>query len=304
MEDFRLRDLFFFSKRERRGIFVLLAILFIVLLIRLNVYNLVPSDNETVDSTFINEVNAFLERREIEKKPEKIVASRRIPEERSQRNHRLFEFDPNTISNKEWKELGISDRQLEVINNYRASGGMFYKKADLKKIYGIDEDLYNRLKSYIKIEKETGKREPDSAFEKKEKKELPVIEINTADTFQLALLNGIGPVYARRIVKYRDLLGGFYTKEQLAEVYGIKEELLEHIGMTIKVNGEKVSQIDLNKAKFSELIRHPYLNEYQTKAILQYRKFKGKIKSRKELLSNNILDKKTYSRMKPYLAVK
>jgi competence ComEA-like helix-hairpin-helix protein len=249
-------------------------------------------------------VNAFLERREIEKKPEKIVASRRIPEERSQRNHRLFEFDPNTISNKEWKELGISDRQLEVINNYRASGGMFYKKADLKKIYGIDEDLYNRLKSYIKIEKETGKREPDSAFEKKEKKELPVIEINTADTFQLALLNGIGPVYARRIVKYRDLLGGFYTKEQLAEVYGIKEELLEHIGMTIKVNGEKVSQIDLNKAKFSELIRHPYLNEYQTKAILQYRKFKGKIKSRKELLSNNILDKKTYSRMKPYLAVK
>jgi DNA uptake protein ComE-like DNA-binding protein len=185
-----------------------------------------------------------------------------------------------------------------VINNYTQSGGRFFKKEDLRKIYGLDAQTYSRLEKYIKIENRTSGKVENSA---PAREALPVIELNTADTFRLALLRGIGPVYARRICKYRDLLGGFVSKKQLEEVYGITEDLVSINDTILSIDREEINKIDVNKAKFVDLIRHPYLNEYQTRAILQYRKYRKRINDLSELVSNNILDKETYQLMKPYL---
>ncbi|MEF8809548.1 MAG: helix-hairpin-helix domain-containing protein [Bacteroidales bacterium] len=298
------KDLFSFSGRERKGIFVLLIMLAVLIILRANMHFIISSENASIDPHFISEVEDFLrsdnyENPKIEVSSTEKMGKKTAPSESPP--PQLFHFDPNTITNDEWKKLGISDFQLKVINNYKQSGGKFFRKEDVKKIYGLDEKTYARLEKYIKIERASPIIKDVAA---PSEKAVPVIEINTADTFRLALLRGIGPVYARRICKYRDLLGGFSSTDQLKEVYGITDELVSLIDSTIKIDRDHIRKIDVNKAKFGELIRHPYLNEYQTKAIVQYRQFKDGIDDLQELLANNILDEKTYFRMQPYLEVR
>ncbi|MGM0530396.1 MAG: helix-hairpin-helix domain-containing protein [Bacteroidota bacterium] len=303
MENMHFKDLFSFSGRERKGIFVLLIILILLIVLRTHMHLLFPRENKSMDPYFISEVENFLRSGSSESPKAEVSPIRKIDKESARSEStpsQLFYFDPNTINNREWKKLGISDGQLKVINNFKQSGGKFFKKEDVKKIYGMDENTYARLEKYIKIKQPSPETKE---IDETSKKDLPVIEINTADTFHLTLLRGIGPTYARRICKYRDLLGGFSSKEQLKEVYGITEELVSLIDSTINIDREQIRTIDVNKAKFGELIRHPYLNEFQTKAIIQYRQFKERINDLRELVSNNILDEKTYFRMEPYLEV-
>lgn len=281
-------------------------LIFIILLVffRINMHLFFSKDNATFDPVFIDEVEAFLQQEEKE-------AEKAFPETTSRRSSslppvskagasRLFDFDPNTITDQEWYKLGISEDQLRVINNYKKSGGRFFEKEDLKRIYGMDERTYARIEKHIRIE-----RKPLESREitKSTKEALPVIEINTADTFSLTLIRGIGPAYARRICKYRDLLGGFSSMEQLKEVYGITDELAETIDSTIHIDLQKIRKMDVNEAKFAELIRHPYLSEYQTRAIISYRQYKERIDDLRELLANKVLDEETYHRMKPYLRI-
>ena len=303
MDNMHFKDLFSFTKREKRGIYTLLVILIMLIFLRVNVKLFFPHDNKSIDKEFINEVEEFLQSGSSKNK-QTTVSSSNIQKVGMQSNNpasSLFYFDPNTISDEEWKKLGISEGQLRVINNYKRSGGKFFRKEDLKKIYSIDEKTYSRLESYITIERKSPETKNVTELSKEEV--MPVIEINSADTFRLTLLKGIGPTFARRICKYRDLLGGFSSKEQLEEVYGITDELISLNDSTIIIDRKKIRKIDLNEAKFAELIRHPYLNEYQTKAIVQYRQFKKRIHDLRELVSNNILDEETYIRLKPYLSV-
>lgn len=97
------------------------------------------------------------------------------------------------------------------------------------------------------------------------------IELNTADSIQLQELKGIGPGFARRIVIYREKLGGYYAKEQLMEVYGFTEKLYNLIKNDISVDASKIRKININKMDISRLKRHPYISYYEAKAIYEYR---------------------------------
>ena len=184
---------------------------------------------------------------------------------------------------------------------------MFYKKNDLKKIYGIDQTLYSKLESFIVIKEDQEGREKSietkqmSGKKKLEKSPPPVININKADTFRLLLVNGIGPTYAKRICKYRELLGGYHKKEQIKEVYGINDSVYKDISKSLEIDTSEIEKINLNNTSFKELIRHPYISAYQTKAILKYIKYKGSISGSEELLDHNIFDKKTYKKVSIYL---
>lgn len=115
------------------------------------------------------------------------------------------------------------------------------------------------------------------------------IDINRADSADLLPLPGIGPVFAGRIIKYRNLLGGFMSADQLAEVYGIPLETLESIRDRIFIDGTAVQKIRIDSATFRELLRHPYLEYEDVKALVEYREFKGDINSANELKINHIL---------------
>lgn len=124
--------------------------------------------------------------------------------------------------------------------------------------------------------------------------------LNETDTAKWKKIPGIGSVYALRIVKYKNLLGGFAHVTQLKEVYGMSEELFSKIEPYIKKD-DNFKKIAVNKLKFKEVLRHPYLNYKQVKAIFDLRKRKGKIQSIKELELLDEFSAEDMERLKPYL---
>jgi competence ComEA-like helix-hairpin-helix protein len=126
------------------------------------------------------------------------------------------------------------------------------------------------------------------------------ININRADSAQLLPLPGIGPVFAGRIIKYRDLLGGFVRMEQLGEVYGLKQETLEMIKDHIHIDTSSIRKLHMDSASFRELLRHPYLDLEEVKALVAYRNFKQDISTLEELRANAILEDSTIQRVAPY----
>lgn len=98
-----------------------------------------------------------------------------------------------------------------------------------------------------------------------------VVELNTADTTTLMLLHGIGPAFARRIVGYRDRLGGFIDSTQLLEVYGFTPELLAHIAPYIVIDRDSIRRLDINHLGVKQLARHPYMEYYQARDIVRLR---------------------------------
>lgn len=104
-----------------------------------------------------------------------------------------------------------------------------------------------------------------------------IVELNGADSLTLRKIPGIGEAFSRRIVKYRDLLGGFYTVAQLAEVYGIDSDRYAVLAPWFRVDTTLIRPIHVNQADFRTLIRHPYLNKPQTTILLKLIKRKGKL---------------------------
>lgn len=127
------------------------------------------------------------------------------------------------------------------------------------------------------------------------------VELNTADTTELQQLYGIGPAFARRIVKYRSLLGGFVRKEQLMEVYGMTEDRYQAIADHVTVDLGRVVRINPNVATVDELRRHPYLDYYQAKAIVQFRDRGNNYTSMEDLLKVNLMDNTTLEKLRGYI---
>ncbi len=127
------------------------------------------------------------------------------------------------------------------------------------------------------------------------------IDINRADSVQLLPLPGIGPVFAGRLIKYRTLLGGYVSKDQLTEVYGISSETLDLIADLIVIDTSFIVKLNLNSATFRELLRHPYLEYEDVKALVNYREFKGSMQSFKEFQDNYILADSVLQKVEPYL---
>lgn len=109
------------------------------------------------------------------------------------------------------------------------------------------------------------------------------VELNQADSLTLQKVPGIGPVFSRRIIKYRDLLGGFYTVHQLAEVYGIDTDKYAALEPWFIVDTALIRPLIVNQADYRTLIRHPYLNKQQTKILLHLIERKGKLQGWEEL---------------------
>jgi DNA uptake protein ComE-like DNA-binding protein len=293
-----LRAYLSLTRGERNG-FILLALLILALLagrilVPLPVGRPAPdfSGSDSAFHRFLSDLNAA-ERRESPagKKQDGKVDSPNPPRSPI----RYFDFDPNQVTYAELRELGLPDGVARTFIKYRKSGGTFRSKTDLLKVYGLGREAYARLEPHIHI--------PPAAPPAERKKESLLLELNSTDSLRLRELNGIGPVFARRIIRYRDLLGGFYETEQLKEVYGLEAGLYEQVVRQVYTDTSRLRRMDLNRVDRVTLLRHPYLTPYQADAIAAYGEFRGEWRDVNEIRQHQLVPDSVFLRIRPYLEV-
>ncbi len=228
----------------------------------------------------------------------------------------FFPFNPNTQSPEKWKELGLSPKQISTITHYQEKGGKFFKKEDLKKIYGISESLYLQLEPYIQLpekprqanfESKWNLHKSDSLHNKQEqvqKLETPhQVELNSADTAELKAIKGIGSAFAKRILNYREKLGGFLSFKQLYEVWGVDTETISKIIPQLTLNTAMVRKISINHCNVSDLKKHPYLNYNIANNIVLYRDRHGDFTKLQDIRLAVLVNEELFRKIAPYLTL-
>ena len=295
-----IREFFFLRRGERRALIVVMILLCCSLVLRIWVAYL-PVPNTEIDPEFFEVMTDI--QKELRLAAEKKYEPKYRPKFKEEEIKELlpFPFDPNSISLDSLLLMNISDYVAGNIVRYREAGGEYRKPEDLQKIYGMEQSVYEALSSFIQI------AEPEKNFldwNSAKKDSIPLIELNTADSIVLLSIPGIGPSYSRRVLKYRDMLGGYNMYDQLWEVYGMDTVRFNALQDYTVMDSSKIEKILLNTTTFKELISHPYIEKSDTYAILQYRDFVDSIKSVYELESNQIIDHDRFIRMLPYLTIK
>lgn len=207
-------------------------------------------------------------------------------------------IDPNKAGLNELIRFGFSAFQANNIIGYRKNGGRFNSKNDLLKIYGLDSAFYLKIEPHLFIERQP-EPERKTFFAGKT---ISKVELNSTDTLELMQLSGIGNAFASRIIKYRDLLGGFIQKKQLLEVYNFPEETFLKIQNKIVIDTTEVEKIRLNFATYAQLLRHPYLDEKSVVAILDYRNKNGPYSSVDQIIEKHLVDSTTFFLVRDYLS--
>lgn len=147
---------------------------------------------------------------------------------------------------------------------------------------------------------------PDSLDRSVERPRTPIrqplkVELNSADSTTLQLLHGIGPVYARRIVRYRERLGGFTSTDQLLEVYGFTPELLDHLAPYLLLDTSNLHRINVNSVGLKQFIKHPYVEYYFARDLVNLRSRGVTFSSPDDLRALPSCNDTLLARLLPYL---
>lgn len=233
------------------------------------------------------------------------------------RQAETFPFDPNTADSTELLRLGLQPWQVRNIYKYRARGGVYRKKEDFARLYGLTVKDYRRLEPYIRISsdyqpaatlfteqgirnKELGMRNEARDTTRRYPQKITEGEhvvLNVADTAMLRKVPGIGAYYAKEIIRYGQWLGGYVNVNQLDEI----DDFPKSSKKFFVIEQPNPKKLNLNKLTLQQLRRHPYINYYQAKAITDYRRLHGKIQSLRDLALSPDFNEKDMLRLEPYV---
>jgi len=228
-----------------------------------------------------------------------------------QPSHRVerFAFDPNTADSTQLLRLGLQSWQVRNIYKYRAAGGIYRKKEDFAKLYGLTVKQYRELEPYIQISSDyqpasTLVKEKQHVVYERDTLRYPVkiaegehIELNASDTSLYKKVPGVGSYYARKIAEYGRRLGGFVSANQLDEIENFPSDSKKYFS----VNASGVHQMNVNRLSLNDLKRHPYINYYQAKAITDYRRLHGPLHSLNDLRLLPDFPAEAIKRLEPYV---
>lgn len=219
-----------------------------------------------------------------------------------------FAFNPNTASEVELSALGLSERVIRTLLNFRSKGGQFYQKEDLQKIYGLKPEDYDQLAPYIEIPAKAATNLSPPLAQAGIPSDLPrsyekapvIIDINQATAEEWEQLRGIGPAYAKRIVSFRDKLGGFVDIDQVAETYHLPDSTFQAIRLSLRPSPIP-TPLAINTAEAKQLQAHPYLNWKQANAIVNYRMQHGYFTQKEDLYQLHALPEAVVDKIIPYI---
>lgn len=223
-----------------------------------------------------------------------------------ERRAELFVFDPNTADSTALLRLGLQPWQVRNIYKYRARGGVYRSPDDFARLYGLTAGQFRRLRPYIRISSDflpaatLVEQRPvrrDTLRYPVKLKQGEHVDLNSSDTAVLRRVPGIGSYYARAILRYGARLGGYVSIDQLDEIEGFPADAKPYF----TVGAVNTRRINLNTQPLSVLRRHPYINFYQAKAIIDYRRQHGRINSLADLKLSRDFPPEAISRLQPYV---
>jgi competence protein ComEA len=225
-----------------------------------------------------------------------------------QKSYVMFPFDPNTVSLKTLLSMGMHVKTVNVLSNFRQKNGKFYKKEDLKKIYGLTKREYERFAPYIQIFDNQRVRERDATTSPSvhnanhsKKTTNTIIEVNTASLTDFLELRGIGTTFAARILQRREALGGFVRMDQIKEVFGLPDSTYKSILPQLVLKHPKLQKISINRVTAADL-QHPYLTRKQVDILIRYRLNHGSYTELNDVRRSQILADTVLEKVAPYLS--
>ena len=289
----KYEDPFVISKRSKRGLLVLIL--------------------ASLGLIFFPRVYMFFQKEEaFVINSEKIAEFERTHKKFEKRNYSNYyskkkkykapdsKFNPNTYTLSDWIKLGLSEKQSVVILKFTARG--IYTEEDLKRIFVIPEVLFELIRDSV-VYPERFQNTPNQESFKKQAKQITLINLNTADTTEFMKIYGIGAFYAKQIIRYREKLGGYFTKEQLFEVWKMTPEAYDKIKDHVFISEKDVKRININSVTIEELKVHPYLKWNQANSIVKMRIQRNGFKNIEEIKESVLIDSETYEKLFPYLSL-
>ena len=222
----------------------------------------------------------------------------------------FFVFDPNTIDAEGWKKLGLNDRLIATILNYRNKGGKFRTAEDIRKIWGLKKEDADRLIPFVQIQSTTdnynnytnnynySKNKSSS-----QKKITTPIDINIATAEELMQLPGMNHSLPFRIINYREKLGSFVNLQQIKTAYGMTDSIYQLINPYLKIDLNTIKKININTASEYELSLNPNISRDIAKAIIIYRNQHGNYQKLEDLKKIVFINEEMFQKIVPYLTV-
>lgn len=295
-----IKEFFYFPKSDRR------VIMFLLVVIVLSVIFIGVTDNGGMSSQLAKTDSLKTDTVTYEKTARRqrhyVYNVETAPRE-------LFTFDPNTADSTQLLRLGLQPWQVQNIYKYRAKGGVYRKPSDFARLYGLTAKQYRELLPYIRIsddyrpaaelygKADEKKYERDTVLYPVKLQPGQYVMLDDADTTALKKVPGIGRYYASEIVRYRNALGGYVSVSQLSEIEGFPETAFPYF----KVSGHSVRKLNLNRLTLNQLKRHPYINFYQARHIIDYRRLKGPLRSLDDLKLLKDFTPRDIERLRPYV---
>ena len=226
-------------------------------------------------------------------KPKKhnTIAEQLAPKYKTWAEPRPFCLD--TVDRDFLREVGFSLRQAELILRYRDIIGNYRSIEEFEECYGVDSTMAARLAPYITFPARDTLATPSRLT-------LP-IDINSADSTTLCLLDGIGAKSAQRIIQYRELLGGYYDTKQILEIDIIQNHNFLKFSSQIYCDSCGIKKISINFAGQNELMVHPYLSNRMLRRIIKQRELKGGWSTIDEMIEDDIFSEEEAAKIAPYL---
>lgn len=217
-------------------------------------------------------------------------------------------FDPNTATIETMIASGVPITSAKRIIKYRNKGGRFYNKEKLKN-FGFSEEDYQKILPYLKLPEKSGgyvknyeKKGNENTYKSYQKEPEPEqVLINTTNADELMKFKGIGPGFSKRIINYRNKLGGFIRIEQLQEVYGLPDSTFQHIKDRIVIQQEKINKININTASEEELANHPYIGKFMAGNIVKLRDDLKSFTNITDLRQVPLINEEKYRKIVPYI---
>jgi len=284
------------SKRNRRGFFIVLLLLLIVSYTP----RIINAFNKSPDFKFSHQQLIEAEK-ELKIKAEKSKKNKYSKHSKKKKYIGLTEkTDPNTLSKSDWIKLGVSKKQASSIINFSKRG--LRSNADLKKIYVLPTELYDLIKdSLIYPEIKNNFSKTNQYEESSDDIKFIAIELNGSTQEELETIPGIGPFFAKNILKRKKELGGFSNKQQLLEIWKFDQVKYDEINDFIFVDKETIDKININLASIDELKIHPYISYKVANSIVKMREMRGGYEDINEVTESMLINEELYIKLLPYL---